>query len=526
MSKKENKTKIKDWTYRSCLENVGIKWTDVVNQKFLKKVGENGHLLCLIDKFKYFLELYKSISGLDETIFEIYQSYCEKSEISLYCPANPGHYWQKNDTVKFRKEIFDFFVLYVMKLNDQQMNTQLSYFIEQYDKLYCFDDIYRRFVKESEKKRMYLLYLITTLFLYQNESNSYKKEKYKKEAVVFIDLVKKDFFREGKQIFAETFGMKFDDDVRICLLKMASEKMNLEASYELAEFYKFNIHRGNAKYSWEDVIFIYKRIEGIDESGRSSWALGEIAKKGYGSEKIDYMLVKQYYKNAIKYEYSKAYNSLANLYLKQNIAYDDEIKNIKDVIKLYETAISKGNTYAYINLGHIYSTDRYGLKNLSLADKYYEKASVRNSELGKYFQARLYLKNRDVFSQIDDFCLVNMLIKMTKYSNQFRYLGKVYEYLAKLLKQNGSLEVEIRRNLDIDKNQGHLIDRLNMLAWENGSREVIYDLAISTYNNENDDYLRRERVLYYLEYRNADNISNEIKKKCDDLYEKIIKIER
>lgn len=522
MPKEKNKTQLKKWISENCMEREGIKWTDVVNQNFLKMDGIDGRSLTLVEK-KSFLELYLSITTLDETIFETYQSYSKRKEITLYCPSNPGHYWHKNDTDKFRREIYDFFVLYVMKLSEKQVRNQLSHFFEEYDELYNFDNIFKKFVKNSENNRIYLLHLMTVLFLIQNESNSYKREKYVKEACNFINWIKSDFFCEGQQIFAETFGMEFDDDVRIYLLKMASEKMNLEASYELAEFYKFNIQKGNERYSWNDVILIYKRIEKIDESGRASWALGKIAEKGYNSEKIDYICAKRYYETAKDCEYSKAYNSLANLYWKHNIPYDDKVKDIEDVIKLYKTAISKGNTYAYINLGHIYSTDKYGCQNLHESAECFEKASIRSSELAKYFQAKLYMNNRNAFPEIDDFCLANMFISMTRNSSQFSYFGKVYEYLAKLLKQNGSLESVIRRGLGIFINQGYLIDRLNMLAWENGSREVIYDLAISTYNNEKDVYLRHERVLHYLEYRNADNISSEIKKKCDDLYERIIK---
>lgn len=523
MTNEKIKGKQKNWIFQECIIKLKVKWTFVVSQEFLEKDNSTSGELLLLTSNDEFLKFYKTITELDKVIFETYQDYYTRKTITLYCPANPGHFWNKYDSDKLRKEIYDFLVLYVMKLNNEQVLCQMDYFLGKFDKIHHIEDIYQTFVKNSTKSKEYLLYLITILFLYENEDDTFKKQIYNKKAANFIDMVKKDFYEKGQQIYAEAFGMEFDDDVRIYLLKMASEHFHIEASFELAEFYKFCIKANRADYSWQDVISIYKRIESIDESGRASWALGKIAEKGYNTEKIDYISAKAYYINSKKHGYPKAYNSLANLYWKKLIAYDDDVKNIDDIINLYQSAINKGNTYAYINLGHIYSSEEYNCKDLRKAEKYYEKASERNSELAKYFQAKLYLDNREEFSEINDFCLINMFTKMTNYSKQFQYLGKVYGHLAQLLKQNGSLESEILRILNVSINQGSLIDRLNKIAWDNGDREVIYDLAISIYNNEDDNLIRNERVLQYLEQRSANNISDKVKQKCNDLYDYIMK---
>lgn len=522
MTKEKNKDKLKNWITDRCMKGVDLNWKDIPNQSFLK--NEKGNLLELVSKDD-FLKMLKSIIDLDEIISITYQEYSTREIVTLNCPNNPGYYWAKCDKDGFRKEIFDFFVLYVIKLNDEQIIKKLASFLQDYNKLYYVEKIYQQYAKENEqKRRTYLLYLITILFLYQNEENIYKKEHYKRDARGFLDMIKYDFFNEGQQFYEETFGMKFDDDVRINLLMSASERKHIEASYELAEFYKFSIGKGNAKYSWNDVVSVYNRIESIDDSGRASWALGKIAEKGYYLEKTEYALAKKYYQSAIKYGYSKAYNSLANLYRESKINYDDTIKDIEDVINLYKIAIEKGNIYANINLGHIYSTEKYNCIDLREAEKNYRKAEERNSELAKFFRAKLYFHNREYFAEIDDSCLANMFIKMVNYSNQFKYLGKVYEYLAKLLKNNGSLETEIRRGISISVNEGSLIDKLIKLAWENGNREVIYELAISTYNNEEDPYLKRERVLHYLNYKNAVGISDDVRVNCEKLYDKLNKV--
>ena len=516
-----DKDKLKKWIYDNCIENVKLRWSDIPKQSFVKI--EDGNLLVLVCN-KKFLNLYKTVSDLDEVIFLMYQNYCTRDIITLACPSNPGYKWAKKDTMSFRQKIYDFFVLYVLKLEDAQITNQLSFFLEKYTKLYNVDKLYQHYVKENKhKKRDYLLYLIVVLFLFENEENVYNKERYRKKAAEFLEMVKHDFFNIGQQIYEETFGMEFDDDVRINLLKAACEKKHIESSYELAEFYKFSIKMGNTTYTWNDVFSIYSEIENIDESGRASWALGKITEKGHNSGKVDYVGAKRYYENAIKCGYSKAYNSLANLYRENKIDYNDVIKGIGDVIDLYKTAIEKGNIYAYINLGHVYSTERYNCRNLYEAEQNYRKAEERNSELATYFRAKLYFDNREVFNNIDDSCLANMYIKMTGYSSQFKYLGKVYEYLARLLKANGLLDAEIRSGLNIPVNNGNLIDKLNKLAWDNGNREVIYDLAISAYNNEEDTYLRSERVSYYLDYRNAMGISDDVREKCETLYNKLKK---
>ena len=387
------------------------------------------------EKRNTFLSLYEVLVVFSSTAEKIYYKYSDNNSDDLILSYSKNNiyrlgYRKKKDEVM--EKYLDYLVLLVMVLPSENICKLIKKYCDLYDLGHFCERYYSYIADKPYLGKRYLLYLISgTLFMKAEESK--KRQSDLENRIKSIKkIMSEDFHKRGDEIYKYTFGIKAEDDVRICLLERASDLHHVQATFDLAEYYKNCENGKKRKENCEKIIALYEDIEEYDDSGRAAWALGEIYYKGELLQGKDLKRAKKYYNISSKKGYAKADNSLGNICV-DCFGSNPTNENIAKAIRFYKKAAEQRYTYAYINLGHMYGLYMHDLKQ---AEDYYKMASEDNSQIADYFLVKLYLFNRSEFNEYTDDNLLESLWQMTKYRNNFKYTGKVYEHIAQLLQQN------------------------------------------------------------------------------------------
>ena len=164
--------------------------------------------------------------------------------------------------------------------------------------------------------------------------------------------------------------------------KQLADKQNPLACFEMASMEYYGIITGKPRY---ERAYAYYLTAAKYNHPVANWAIGYMYYNGCigNKSKRDLYLALKYFNIARKLNCSNAYNSLGLAILNGTIPH---IKpNKKKAIEYFNMAISKGNIYAYNNLGTIYEKE----KNYKKAVEYFKVSaengdSWSNNKLGEY----------------------------------------------------------------------------------------------------------------------------------------------
>ncbi len=276
-----------------------------------------------------------------------------------------------------------------------------------------------------------------------------------------------------------------------------AKKNNPFACFEMASMEFYGIISGKPRY---DIAYKYYKIAAQNNHPVATWAIGFLYYKGYigNLSKYDLYLAFKYFNRARKLKCSNAFNSIGLILLNGNIPHIN--KSEQKAIKMFETAISMGNIYAYNNLGKIYENSRDYKKAFS----YYLVAA----NLGESWAA----------NKVGDFyrCSIGVTKDLEKAFNYYTIASECSNFtlckwsrfnLAKYFYEYGVLE------LDIEKNLNKAIELLDSICDDflPALKELIYIYFNLYLNNKNNSEYLNKVHYYKLKCELCDNYNNEIK---------------
>lgn len=221
-------------------------------------------------------------------------------------------------------------------------------------------------------------------------------------------------------------------------IQQLAQKGNPFACFEMASMEFYGIITGKARY---EKAYEYYKIAANYNHPVSHWAIGYLYYNGYigNKSKRDLYLAFKYFNKARKLKCSNAYNSLGLILLNGNIPHIK--RNKQKAIKMFETAISIGNIYAYNNLGKIYEDE----KDYKKAFEYYIVSAAQGeswaaNRVGEFYRKGI-ARNKDLKKAFEYYEIASQSPKFTLYPWAKYNLAK-YFYL------NGNLEIGISKDLN------------------------------------------------------------------------------
>lgn len=309
--------------------------------------------------------------------------------------------------------------IYSISKNDTDVSTNLS------DKLY-------KYLEEND----YYNFICTVLFYVILD----KKQPINVDNTL-NDVIENNIYGTNVSVYDVEDFIKFQLNSGIWSIRgiqQLAKKSNPFACFEMASMEFYGIITGKARY---EKAYEYYKIAAEYNHPVSHWAIGYLYYNGYigTKSKRDLYLAFKYFNKARKLKCSNAYNSLGLILLNGDIPH---IKSDKTkAIKMFETAISMGNIYAYNNLGKIYENE----KDYQKAFEYYivsanQGESWAANKIGEFYRKGIG-RNKDLKKAFEYY-------EIASQSPKFTLCPWAKYNLAKYFYLNGNLEIGISKDVN------------------------------------------------------------------------------
>lgn len=264
----------------------------------------------------------------------------------------------------------------------------------------------------NKKTRSYLAYRIGKMYYYGlGADTDYNKAK------IMFEAAKENIYAKymlGKMAYSGQ-GMEKDYDTAFEYFISASSE-NAYAAYKAANMIENGEKKTERNHEklYRSAFLKFKSMEDKQEDDNLEYRIGMMYFSGKGVEKNREKAI-FYLEKSAEAKNIYAMNKMAQIYIEEN-----NQEKIPIAMNYLYTAATKGkSSMAMYTLGNVYSSEKYGMRDIEQAVKWYRKAEKNGNKIASYKLGKLYLKNGEV-----DNAIKHLVLCENKYA--WYTLGKIY----------------------------------------------------------------------------------------------------